>query len=585
MLEGIDDIDWAGLEHAYGPADDVPDLLRAAQSADEDEQERAFEDLFSSLCHQGSIYSATAAAVPFLAQLALHGSGDRVRMLWLLGGAADGNGREYLQVRRAVAEVMPSLLGLAADGEDAVRKAMVWLISVCDDYALPLLPLLRARLDEENDPGIRADIVTALGLLDPSDDARTARARALLAAPEALVRRAAAVDLLRTAPLPLPVDLVDLALDTYDGEPALEADAPWPEHYRSLDERLLDDPDAALRAVARGMPLASAITRIWRDREQDVLPWLVASVEGPYDLRDIAREAAAVDGGGPAPWLEVHLRSPQPQMRVAATLVAVRLRVPDALGLVLRLMDEVPGTEGVADAVRAAVEVYGAAAEPVALRVLARPRSEWLGVLGDFPALAAASVDDLVRLLPHSAGVLGSLGADAGPAATRALLGHARKGSKEAALAYARVTADPSVVVAALRTDLAEGNGVHTAGELGPLAAGLLPEIEAQLARPWWHVQAAAALAIWRITGRTEDTAPVLAERLARTDRFAPHHLEWLRALRDMALLPDIARPTVERFAYSARRVMSPDILNGTAPHADYEARALARELLAAVAH
>lgn len=38
MLEGLDAIDWTSLEHAYGDASDVPDLLRDLAEG----QERAF---------------------------------------------------------------------------------------------------------------------------------------------------------------------------------------------------------------------------------------------------------------------------------------------------------------------------------------------------------------------------------------------------------------------------------------------------------------------------------------------------------------------------------------------------------------
>ena len=36
MLEGLSNVDWAKLEHAYGPAEDVPDLIRALDSSVED---------------------------------------------------------------------------------------------------------------------------------------------------------------------------------------------------------------------------------------------------------------------------------------------------------------------------------------------------------------------------------------------------------------------------------------------------------------------------------------------------------------------------------------------------------------------
>jgi hypothetical protein len=73
--EELDEVDWAGLEHAYGPADDVPEMIRAlyAEAAPETEDgESVGEELVNNLNHQRSLYPATLEAVPFLAHPALH---------------------------------------------------------------------------------------------------------------------------------------------------------------------------------------------------------------------------------------------------------------------------------------------------------------------------------------------------------------------------------------------------------------------------------------------------------------------------------------------------------------------------------
>jgi hypothetical protein len=594
MPDGIDEIDWATLEHAYGPADDVPALLRAAGSADAAERAEALEELVSSLCHQGSVYSATTAAVPFLARLALDGPGDRLALLWLLHAAADGSGREHPRIRRAVATALPSLLGLAADPDPAVRRALIWTVTACEEASLPLLPLLRARLEQEDDPETRADLVTALGLLDVSPDTRTARNRALLSAPEPLVRRAAATDLLRTAPLPLPTGLVESALDAHEAAGAEDECHPWPDAYRPLTQRLLDDPDAALRAVARGLPLAWELTERWRDREQDVLPWLAGSAEDAESLLQVARTGAALPGGEPAPFLDRHLASDDPALRIAATLAAVRLRVPGALNLVLRLMDELPHETATlrlhpltspGAVVPAAVEVFGARAEPVARRVAARPRVEWLAALENFPRLAAGCVDDLIALLPASAELLARLGEAAGPAATRALRKLAEEGDLAAARALARLTGDAgpaTEVVRGLPDAVARRTAaVRVAAELGSAAAALLPLVEERLTAPSRESRAEAAAAVWRITGRTHDTAPLIAHQLTRRGPFHEPQPGALRALIAMGVLPDAARDAVRRIADSPRRVVSGFPCDGT-PHPDLTVRHLARRLLAA---
>jgi hypothetical protein len=59
---------WAALRHAYGSAEDVPASLEAAERGDDD----AWSDLWGCLCHQGTTYTASYAALPRLAGIALH---------------------------------------------------------------------------------------------------------------------------------------------------------------------------------------------------------------------------------------------------------------------------------------------------------------------------------------------------------------------------------------------------------------------------------------------------------------------------------------------------------------------------------
>jgi len=68
-LDGLDSISWGKLSHAYGDADDVPGLLRALVSDSPKKAESAISDLFASILHQGTIYTATIPAIPFLRKL------------------------------------------------------------------------------------------------------------------------------------------------------------------------------------------------------------------------------------------------------------------------------------------------------------------------------------------------------------------------------------------------------------------------------------------------------------------------------------------------------------------------------------
>jgi hypothetical protein len=68
-LVGLDEVNWSDLLDAYGPATNVPAMLRAFVSIDPHHREFAEQLLFQTVWHQGTVYSATAAVVPFLFDL------------------------------------------------------------------------------------------------------------------------------------------------------------------------------------------------------------------------------------------------------------------------------------------------------------------------------------------------------------------------------------------------------------------------------------------------------------------------------------------------------------------------------------
>ena len=65
-------IAWSALRHAYGSAANIPALLEQAKTAAATDDYRAepWYSLWSSLCHQGDVYTASYAAVPELVALA-----------------------------------------------------------------------------------------------------------------------------------------------------------------------------------------------------------------------------------------------------------------------------------------------------------------------------------------------------------------------------------------------------------------------------------------------------------------------------------------------------------------------------------
>lgn len=258
VLAGLDSIAWDDLNHAYGAATDVPGDLRAACGADEAARDKAFSNLFASIFHQGTRYSASPYAVPFLARIAIAGpAGARVDALWLLtrlavdwhdeyelpmgidtvawraaahppeatvrwcdeqmatetrekarreleelrAWAAAGNpvdGREgALRSYDAVRRELPALLPLLDDPDSAVRTRAAYLLSWFPEDQAEILPALVASIAAEQDPVARATVLIGIGLLGAR--ATTGLLQDQLQAPDPLIRWGAATALVRVS--------------------------------------------------------------------------------------------------------------------------------------------------------------------------------------------------------------------------------------------------------------------------------------------------------------------------------------------------------------------------------------------------
>ncbi|MEU8284224.1 hypothetical protein AB0C01_07780 [Micromonospora sp. NPDC048905] len=194
MLQGLDEVGWNELSHAYGKALDTPNLLRQAASPDEEAAQEAVSELNGSIFHQGTVYLATVAAVPFLAELALAAPHGRADLAWMLGQLADPRhayGDDFPDVRAAVVGHLPALLALLADGDPKVREAAAYAAAQAGTVPEPLWQAWRVEATEP----VQASLALALGLIDPAAAEPVLADLVLHAAP--LVRVAAAVALLR----------------------------------------------------------------------------------------------------------------------------------------------------------------------------------------------------------------------------------------------------------------------------------------------------------------------------------------------------------------------------------------------------
>lgn len=74
----LDDPLWSELQHAYGRATDIPELLRALAASPgpcSSYRDEPWFSLWSSLCHQGDVYTASYAAVPHIVKIACEEKG------------------------------------------------------------------------------------------------------------------------------------------------------------------------------------------------------------------------------------------------------------------------------------------------------------------------------------------------------------------------------------------------------------------------------------------------------------------------------------------------------------------------------
>ena len=67
----LDDPRWTTLQNAYGESSGIPKLIRQAEGLPEDGGSDAepYNSLWSALCHQGSVYPASYAALPHLVRI------------------------------------------------------------------------------------------------------------------------------------------------------------------------------------------------------------------------------------------------------------------------------------------------------------------------------------------------------------------------------------------------------------------------------------------------------------------------------------------------------------------------------------
>src|SRR6478752_3632569 len=231
VFTGIEEVDWASMKHAYGPADDVPGLLYGLASADPAERESALDGMYGAVHHQGNVYACTLACIPFLFELAadpgVRDRGGIVELLTSIGGIDLDEDEEvdeldedeiegvanYAMASAAVSAGSPVFFELVADEDPGVRLAAPLALATLHSRPGAVLTLLRERLPVEPDDEVRLALVEAAGRIALRHGRLSGRAADWLSrlAAEAYppgLRLAALAQLARCAPEALPGDVV-----------------------------------------------------------------------------------------------------------------------------------------------------------------------------------------------------------------------------------------------------------------------------------------------------------------------------------------------------------------------------------------
>jgi hypothetical protein len=145
---------WRSLRDAYGTAGPVEALLERG-----DTEDRAiWDELWSRLCHQGTVYSASYAALPRLAELAARqdpsGFVEPLFLATCIVASTDGPEEpgavraRYAETIRALHEVAEGLVPFAADDTDFIYRAQAVLATESDSvWATRLEALANQELD------------------------------------------------------------------------------------------------------------------------------------------------------------------------------------------------------------------------------------------------------------------------------------------------------------------------------------------------------------------------------------------------------------------------------------------------------
>ncbi len=472
MFDGLHDIDWSSMDHAYGSAAEVPALLLAFRSPDPDERNKAFSRFYGAVHHQGDVYPCTAATVPFLYELAGDSATpDRaavVELLVSIGGIAVERCEEpyahptgHAEAAALVRERADVIVALASDSDPRVRRAAVRGLGTLVDDAEPAATELRRLLPAEPGAVQRLAVVEAmatLALRRPAVAGDAVRWFDALAADPVLdprTRLAAVVHRSRCRPDEIGEDVVPAAIGLLRETTRFTVPV----------DTWADPPRPAAPAAADDVPpqVAAAFEDLDRNRRvhaptTELLRTFHEVLEGRLPQR--------------TELLAEQLRDPDPGSRLDALRMSAEL-MKSWRGDHTALVGLVAGQLGATD--------YEVAAEAAALLEACHPLAE--------PAREALAAQVVAQRTAH------------GPDVWASPRPHLRRAHQEAVRALARLgdaRALPSLLTA-LDGGVDSWRAVEVAHALPGAAGELVPRLRAHLRRidvtaPWIEMSANALL-------------------------------------------------------------------------------------------
>ncbi|WP_344495305.1 HEAT repeat domain-containing protein [Nonomuraea monospora] len=530
LFAGLGDIRWSRMRHAYGPATEVPDLLRGLADPDPAVRETALDAMYGAVHHQGDVYPCTLAAIPFLLRIAaapeLPGRAEVVELLASIASAEDPTelSGPYKKANEAVTAAFPLWERLLGDPDPKVREAAAGLLAACVDGARAAVKSLTGRMESEGDPTVRAAIVRTVAALGHHQDVRDWLGKVLAAEAEPQVRLVALAELGGGGPGVGVGEALDLLTALY--ETGTPADFETPTLVGAL-RRAREERDAGelVHAVSKGLG----------DRVDDRVRLLTAL------LRSSNRECQ-VDAMGPAHVLFANWRGDYTELVTVLgerVLDGRRSGRPDAVvrSRAINVLEDLG--ELAAPAADALVEALSATKRRVAEDAELPWVIEWPGDQPTVsPALRALSGTGDDRALPMLAWALerehlprdaaqlaGGFGPRAAPLLPllRRRLRDLPADHRLESISWTLSRIGPAAAEALpdlLGQPVTEG-WLAAIAAIGPAASACAPILRETAASPERGLSIRAAKALWLVTGDVNAAITVVDRHLSEGDKYA----------------------------------------------------------------